>query len=194
MAATTRTSFLFLLALVMTSALQPPPPVPLLQRSVSRRAALLSPAAATLTAAAIAAPGAAQAATPNGLELATSAPSGLRWADAKVGSGQAARVGTIASIDFSMSSTGGRSPKIYSNKDAGAPYRWVLGDGSTIKGIELAVLGEEGGRGGGRYPSHVARGCASRHRACQPWLRKAGRPQRRLPGGEGGERHRPHPA
>lgn len=42
-----------------------------------------------------------------------------------------------------MASTAGRFPSIYSTKNGDAPYRWVLGDGSTIGGIELAVLGSE---------------------------------------------------
>lgn len=48
----------------------------------------------------------------------------------------------MASIDLSMASTAGRFPQIYTTKDKGAPYRWKLGDGSTIQGIELAILGE----------------------------------------------------
>eukprot|EP00586_Coscinodiscus_wailesii_P009007 CAMPEP_0172522116 /NCGR_PEP_ID=MMETSP1066-20121228/292950_1 /TAXON_ID=671091 /ORGANISM="Coscinodiscus wailesii, Strain CCMP2513" /LENGTH=134 /DNA_ID=CAMNT_0013305087 /DNA_START=366 /DNA_END=770 /DNA_ORIENTATION=- len=42
-----------------------------------------------------------------------------------------------------MSTTGARyGTKIYSNKDSpSAPYRWVLGDGSTIAGLEEAVVG-----------------------------------------------------
>lgn len=39
-----------------------------------------------------------------------------------------------------MSTTGARyGSKIYSTVDAGAPYRWKLGDGSTIPGLEEAV-------------------------------------------------------
>ena len=82
------------------------------------------------------------AATPNGLQLKTSS-SGLKWADAKVGRGQPLKVGNTASIDYSMASTVGRLPQIYSTKDTGAPYRWTLGDGSTIAGIEQAILGSE---------------------------------------------------
>lgn len=41
-----------------------------------------------------------------------------------------------------MSTTGARyGSKIYSTQDAGAPYRWTLGDGSTIPGLEEAVKG-----------------------------------------------------
>lgn len=41
-----------------------------------------------------------------------------------------------------MSTTGARyGSKIYSTADAGAPYRWTLGDGSTIPGLEEAVRG-----------------------------------------------------
>ena len=70
--------------------------------------------------------------------------SGLQWADAKVGSGQTFKTGSNASIDYALSTTGARyGSKIYSNKDSGAPYRWTLGDGSTIKGIEEAIIGND---------------------------------------------------
>ena len=50
--------------------------------------------------------------------------------------------GQIVSIDYVMSTTGARyGSKIYSTVDAGAPYRWKLGDGSTIPGVEEAVKG-----------------------------------------------------
>ena len=29
----------------------------------------------------------------------------------------------------------------HSTKDVEKPYRWVLGDGTTIKGLELAIIG-----------------------------------------------------
>ncbi|CAB9530891.1 Peptidyl-prolyl cis-trans isomerase [Seminavis robusta] len=83
------------------------------------------------------------AAGSNGLPLTTAPSSGLKWADAKVGSGQPLSAGAPASIDYSMASTGGRFPQIYTTKDKGAPYRWKLGDGSTISGVELAILGDE---------------------------------------------------
>lgn len=41
-----------------------------------------------------------------------------------------------------MASTAGRFPSIYSTKNGDAAYRWKLGDGSTIKGIELAIRGD----------------------------------------------------
>lgn len=83
----------------------------------------------------------AQAATPNGLPL-TTTNSGLRYADAKLGTGEPLRTGSPVSIDYSMASTAGRFPQIYTTKDKGIPYRWKLGDGSTIKGIEVAILGD----------------------------------------------------
>ena len=88
-------------------------------------------------------PQVANAAQPNGLKLNTSSSTGLKWADAKVGTGQPLQNNQFSSIDYSIASTAGRFPKIYSTKDTGAPYRWKLGDGSTIKGIELAILGAE---------------------------------------------------
>ena len=87
-------------------------------------------------------PEAADAKINNGITLTTS-PSGLRWADPKVGTGQPVKNGSPVSIDYSMASTAGRFPQIYTTKDTGSPYRWTLGDGSTIKGIELAVLGSD---------------------------------------------------
>lgn len=117
-----------------TDALQP------FRRPISRRAALFSPASALLPVVAVALPS--DAATPNGLNLSTS-PSGLKWADAKIGSGGTLQTGAAASIDYAMASTGGRSPQLYNTQGTGAPYRWVLGDGSTIAGLETAILGDE---------------------------------------------------
>lgn len=96
------------------------------------------------------------AAKNNGLPLTTAPVSGLRWADAKIGipqyesssSGSSnveiiPRVGAPVAIDYSMASTIGRFPSIYTTKDKGAPYSWILGDGTTIQGIELAILGSK---------------------------------------------------
>jgi FKBP-type peptidyl-prolyl cis-trans isomerase FkpA len=76
----------------------------------------------------------------------TTAPSGLQYADAKVGTGQLLTTkGTPIAIDYVMSTTGARyGTKIYSSKDAGAPYRWKLGDGTTIAGLEEAIAGGPG--------------------------------------------------
>jgi hypothetical protein len=71
--------------------------------------------------------------------------SGLQFADAKVGSGQAFVAGDRVAIDYVMSTTGARyGTKIDSTKDRNAPYSWVLGDGSTILGLEEAILGAKG--------------------------------------------------
>mmetsp|Transcript_3009 Transcript_3009/g.3327 ORF Transcript_3009/g.3327 Transcript_3009/m.3327 type:complete len:241 (+) Transcript_3009:378-1100(+) len=95
------------------------------------------------------------AAKNNGLPLTTAPVSGLRWADAKIGIPQydstnsngnteiVPRLGAPVAIDYSMASTIGRFPSIYTTKDKGAPYSWILGDGTTIKGIELAILGSK---------------------------------------------------
>ena len=77
------------------------------------------------------------------LKFATSS-SGLQYADVKEGSSSTPSPtdGQIVSIDYVMSTTGARyGSKIYSTVDAGAPYRWKLGDGSTIPGLEEAVKG-----------------------------------------------------
>lgn len=70
----------------------------------------------------------------------TTTTTGLQYADVKPGSGSSPTPGTTVSIDYVMSTTGARyGSKIYSTVDAGAPYRWKLGDGSTIPGLEEAV-------------------------------------------------------
>jgi len=115
----------------------------------SRRSALLSTTTTTLASCACAASSlvvntesANAKAGPNGLILQTAPDSGLRWADARVGTGEAPRQGATASIDYSMASTAGRFPSIYSTKNGDEPYRWKLGDGTTIRGIEMAVMGD----------------------------------------------------
>ncbi|CAB9516386.1 Peptidyl-prolyl cis-trans isomerase [Seminavis robusta] len=72
--------------------------------------------------------------------------SGLSYADAKVGTGQPVTdKGSSVTIDYVMSTTGARyGSKIYSTKDTDAPYRFRLGDGTTIQGIELAIAGGNG--------------------------------------------------
>jgi len=110
---------------------------------ISRREALAQAAATAAIVAPFCAayPSQAQAAISNGIQL-TDTPSGMRWADVKIGTGQPLKKGNRASIDYSMASTAGRSAQIYSTKDTGSPYRWTLGDGSTIQGIEMAILGD----------------------------------------------------
>lgn len=114
------------------------------QDVVSRRSVLFVPAtAAAAMISTVVFPTASFAASgSNGLSL-TTAPSGLKWAEAKVGTGQPIKAGAVASIDYSMASTAGRFPQIYTTKDKGTPYRWTLGDGSTIAGIEKAIIGDE---------------------------------------------------
>jgi FKBP-type peptidyl-prolyl cis-trans isomerase len=71
--------------------------------------------------------------------------SGIQWADAKVGSGSPLPLGGTATIDYVMSTTGARyGTKIYSTADKDTPYRWKLGDGTTIAGIEKGILGDGG--------------------------------------------------
>ena len=71
----------------------------------------------------------------------TTSSSGLQYADVKKGSGSSSPTdGQNVSVDYVMSTTGARyGSKIYSTQDAGAPYRWKLGDGTTIPGLEEAV-------------------------------------------------------
>ena len=82
--------------------------------------------------------------TPPSLDFSTSK-SGIKWADAKVGTGQTLEMGGTASVDYVLSTTGARyGSSIYKTAGKGAPYRWTLGDGSTISGLEEAILGSEG--------------------------------------------------
>lgn len=115
----------------------------IINNPMSRRSAIMATAASSIL---FIAPTIATARGPNNLILQTAPTSGLRWADAKVGSGDSPQLGSTASIDYSMASTAGRFPSIYSTKNSDTVYRWTLGDGSTIQGIELAILGsaEEG--------------------------------------------------
>ena len=94
----------------------------------------------------------AYAATKNGLPLTTAPVSGLQWTDAKIGSTSTTNdketsvvptLGSKVSIDYSMASTVGRFPTIYTTKDKGQPYAWTIGDGTTIQGIEIAILGNK---------------------------------------------------
>jgi FKBP-type peptidyl-prolyl cis-trans isomerase len=97
-------------------------------------------------AAAVVALGSTQAAsaasTAPALTFSTAATSGIEWADAKVGTGPETKPGSIVAIDYVMSTTGARyGSKIYGTAGTGTPYRWKLGDGSTIAGLEEAILG-----------------------------------------------------
>ena len=107
-------------------------------QGLSRRSILCS---TSLTVALASVPSSTWAAKPNGLSLTTS-PSGLKWTDAKIGTGQPLAIGSPVSMDYSMASTAGRFPQIYTTKDKDIPYRWRLGDGSTIAGIEKAIVGD----------------------------------------------------
>ena len=113
-----------------------------MQSMISRRSAFSTAAATALTVTTVWSSPASAKPGPNGLILSTAPESGLRWADAKVGSGDVPSDGSITSIDYSMASTAGRFPSIYSTKNGDEPYRWKLGDGSTIRGIEMAILGD----------------------------------------------------
>jgi hypothetical protein len=74
------------------------------------------------------------------------APSDLQYADAKVGTGQpVAQKGSSVTIDYVMSTTGARyGSKIYSTADKGSPYKFNLGDGTTIAGLQEAIAGGPG--------------------------------------------------
>lgn len=77
------------------------------------------------------------------LEFETSK-SGIQYADAKVGTGQPLKNGSTATMDYVLSTTGARyGAKIFGTADKDTPYTWTLGDGSTIAGVELAILGND---------------------------------------------------
>ena len=117
-----------------------------LRQPVSRRNAILHTAGGAACFAAILTQSS-QPAVAAGADLSfqTSA-SGIQWADAKTGSGNPLSQGATATIDYVMSTTGARyGTKIYSTADKDTPYRWKLGDGSTIAGIEKAILGDGDG-------------------------------------------------
>ena len=72
-------------------------------------------------------------------------PPGFEFADSKLGTGAPLKDGQPVAIDYVMSTSGARyGAKIDSTIDRQAPYRWTLGDGSTIKGLELGILGGDG--------------------------------------------------
>ena len=72
-------------------------------------------------------------------------PTGFQYADAKVGTGAPLKAGEKVTIDYVMSTSGARyGAKIDSTVDRQQPYRWTLGDGSTIEGLELAITGGDG--------------------------------------------------
>eukprot|EP00592_Proboscia_alata_P026866 CAMPEP_0194439920 /NCGR_PEP_ID=MMETSP0176-20130528/113059_1 /TAXON_ID=216777 /ORGANISM="Proboscia alata, Strain PI-D3" /LENGTH=197 /DNA_ID=CAMNT_0039263629 /DNA_START=152 /DNA_END=741 /DNA_ORIENTATION=- len=68
-----------------------------------------------------------------------------QYADKKIGTGDPKAVGDPVVIDYIMSTSGASNGvKIYSTTDSGVPYQWVLGDASTIAGLERAVAGGDG--------------------------------------------------
>lgn len=72
-------------------------------------------------------------------------PSGLQWADARVGTGPPLKSGSPATVDYVLSTTGARyGSRIFATSDKDLPYRWTLGDGSTISGLEQAIVGGDG--------------------------------------------------
>jgi hypothetical protein len=113
--------------------------------STHRRSILLCPTA-FLAAVTTLIPTNTNAAPPNAapnLDFVTTS-TGLQYADVKTGepTSPPPKDGQVVSIDYVMSTTGARyGSKIYSTQDAGAPYRWILGDGSTIPGLEEALRG-----------------------------------------------------
>jgi len=70
----------------------------------------------------------------------------FQYADAKIGEGEPKKIGDQVMINFIMSSTGlSNGVKVYSTTDpGGVPYQWVLGDKSTIVGLEQAIAGGDG--------------------------------------------------
>ncbi|CAE8675984.1 unnamed protein product [Polarella glacialis] len=68
-------------------------------------------------------------------------PSGLQYADVREGAGAYPQPGSKVTLDYVMMTTGARyGNKIDSTKDREAPYRFVLGDPSIIRGLSEALL------------------------------------------------------
>ena len=81
------------------------------------------------------------------------ATSGLQWADVKIGTGTPLSRRSSATIDYSMSTTGARyGSKIYTTANTDNPYRFTIGDGSTIEGIEQAIVGISGDNSNSNLP------------------------------------------
>jgi hypothetical protein len=142
-----------------TFALQQPPQTPQSHSNkhdslLSRRRSLLFTATPSIVATAVfwqafsTLP--ATAATAADLTYATSTTGNIQWADAKIGTGATKQKGDIAAIDYVLQTSGARyGAKIYSSADyrtadTNTPYRWTLGDGTTIQGLEDAILGGNG--------------------------------------------------
>merc|ERR1711871_299052 len=101
-------------------------------------------AVSVLTAAAIATVSRPFPSTAAELNFIEAGPAGFSFADARPGKGVPFKNGQRVSIDYVMSTTGARyGAKIDSTVDRNAPYAWTLGDGTTIAGIELAIIGDE---------------------------------------------------
>ena len=94
-----------------------------------------------------------------GLDFKTSASGGLQYADAKAGEGVPPESGSAVSIDYVMSTSGAaRGTKLYSTTDPDRePYTFVLGDGSTIAGLEQAIAGSAAERVPPMLPGGVRR-------------------------------------
>jgi len=72
----------------------------------------------------------------------STAPSGLQWADLKLGTGAAPQAGSALVIDYIMTRRAGE--QIHSTVKAQEPFSWVLGAGTVIEGLEQAVAGGGG--------------------------------------------------
>ena len=107
----------------------------LLPAPLDRRALLRHTAAAV----AFTAPTPSTAATPQTLEELPLSKSGIRWFDLKAGTGAPPMTGDRCVLDYMLRPRGGA--KVYSSIAAQQPFAWTLGDGTVIKGLEIAVGG-----------------------------------------------------
>lgn len=69
----------------------------------------------------------------------TTTPSGLKYEDVKVGTGDAAETGKTVSVHYTGWLTDGK--KFDSSKDRGQPFEFPLGGGRVIKGWDEGVKG-----------------------------------------------------
>lgn len=75
----------------------------------------------------------------------TTTPSGLRYTDEQVGTGQEAKSGDRVSVHYTGTLVDGR--KFDSSRDRGTPFQFPLGAGSVIRGWDEGVAGMKvGGR------------------------------------------------
>ena len=93
----------------------------------------------------------------------TTTPSGLKYEEVKVGTGDAATAGKTVSVHYTGWLTNGT--KFDSSKDRGQPFEFPLGGGRVIKGWDEGRAGHESGRRAQAHDPAGARLRPARRRA-----------------------------